>query len=539
LTRGPARYLLWLAACQWPRIALAGLLGTTWLLSIVVVPWAIGAGIDRGLRGGDTGALLGWSTVVFALAVASALIGMLRHRTMTMIRMEAAFRTIRTVLGHAVDLGSALPRRITTGEVVSISSGDAWTAARSLTISGPGVGAIVAYAVVAVLLLRISPLLAVTVLAGVPVVGLTMTPLLRSLQRAGGRYRSRSGLLAGCLLDIVGGLRLLNGLGGKPAHARRYRDGSADVLREGYRVAAASSWIQALGTGLPALFLAVVTWLAAHLAAAGAITVGELAAVYGYAAILSLPVGLLIECGYQISQGLVAARRITAMLSVAPDPLGGEPGPGERAALHDPDSGVTVAPRQFTALAGEGAAEAAVRLAGYRPTGATWAGARLDAIAKAIVRERILLADDEAHLFPGNLGEVVAGSAEVQGAALSEALHTAVAVDVAGEVAADGRNLSGGQRQRVRLARALYQRPETLIAVEPTSAVDAHTEAAIAQRLAEARRGCATVVVTTSPALLEQADVVHFLRAGRVAASGTHRSLLAAEPGYRELVGRA
>ena len=116
--------------------------------------------------------------------------------------------------------------------------------------------------------------------------------------------------------------------------------------------------------------------------------------------------------------------------------------------------------------------------------------------------------------------------------------HVAAAADLPGEVAADGRNLSGGQRQRVRLARALCRRPETLVAIEPTSAVDAHTEAAVAERLAAARRGLGTVLVTTSPALLEQADVVHFLRDGRVAATGTHRALPAAEPGYGERVGR-
>ena len=45
-------------------------------------------------------------------------------------------------------------------------------------------------------------------------------------------------------------------------------------------------------------------------------------------------------------------------------------------------------------------------------------------------------------------------------------------------------------------------------------------------------------MATTSPVLLDRADVVHYLVDGRVAASGTHRELLAAEPGYRTLVTR-
>jgi ABC-type multidrug transport system fused ATPase/permease subunit len=91
----------------------------------------------------------------------------------------------------------------------------------------------------------------------------------------------------------------------------------------------------------------------------------------------------------------------------------------------------------------------------------------------------------------------------------------------------------------VRLARAVHADPEMLLAAEPTSAVDAHTEAAIAERLTAVRTGRGTVVATTSPVLLDRADVVHYLVGGRVAASGTHRELLAASPGYRALVTRA
>ena len=58
--------------------------------------------------------------------------------------------------------------RARTGEVVAIGGGDAWTIGRSLTATGPGVGAVLAYAVIAVLLLRISVLLAVVVWPGCP-----------------------------------------------------------------------------------------------------------------------------------------------------------------------------------------------------------------------------------------------------------------------------------------------------------------------------------------------------------------------------------
>ena len=86
------------------------------------------------------------------------------------------------------------------------------------------------------------------------------------------------------------------------------------------------------------------------------------------------------------------------------------------------------------------------------------------------------------------------------------------------------------------LARALSADAEVLVLVEPTSAVDAHTEARIAERLAEHRRGRTTVVTTVSPLWLHHADRVVLLSGGRVVAEGTHEDLLATEPAYRDVV---
>jgi ABC-type multidrug transport system fused ATPase/permease subunit len=101
-----------------------------------------------------------------------------------------------------------------------------------------------------------------------------------------------------------------------------------------------------------------------------------------------------------------------------------------------------------------------------------------------------------------------------------------------------GRSFSGGQRQRLVLARALLSEAEVLVLVEPTSAVDAHTEARIARRLREARAGKTTVVITASPLMLDQTDRVFFVEDGRVVADGTHRELLSAHDGYRWTVTR-
>jgi ABC-type multidrug transport system fused ATPase/permease subunit len=79
---------------------------------------------------------------------------------------------------------------------------------------------------------------------------------------------------------------------------------------------------------------------------------------------------------------------------------------------------------------------------------------------------------------------------------------------------------------------------EILILDEPTSAVDAHTEARIGLSLREARAGRTTVVFTTSPLLLEHVDSVAFLKDGHIRATGRHRELLRENPDYRYTVTR-
>jgi len=544
-TRGPARFLFWLGRCNKHRVALGAMFGSLWFISLATTPYLIAQAIDRGLRPHRPGALLIWAGAVLATGAAGALLGIMRHRSMTRLRMAAALQTADLVLEHATRLGAALPRRIGSGEVVTIGISDVWVIGRAMNVGGVGVASTVAYAVIAVLLLRISPSLAAVVLCGVPVLGIVVGPLLGRMQSAGQRYRERQGALASRLVDVLAGLRILNGLGGKETHLARYRRESAVLRDEGYRVGTAASWVGALGRGLPVIFLAVVTWLAARLAASGEITVGELVGVYGYTAMLAVPVDVFIFCSFDVTRGLVAARRVVAFLRVPEEPADGEPAPERPATLHDPVSGVTAEPGRFTVLAGSRTGDAAAildRLGRYAP-GATWGGRRLDRLARPEVRRRVLVAEHEAEIFAGPLREVVAGPEEADDARVRRAVDAAVGHDVAGDdlgrpIEWQGRNLSGGQRQRLRLARALHADPEMLLAAEPTSAVDAHTEAAIAQRLTDLRTGRGTVLATTSPVLLSRADIVYYLVDGRVAASGTHHELLASEPGYRALVTR-
>ena len=162
------------------------------------------------------------------------------------------------------------------------------------------------------------------------------------------------------------------------------------------------------------------------------------------------------------------------------------------------------------------------------------------------VRRRVLVSDKDPVLISGPLREALAPPRLGRRLDIETVLDVASADDaiagleggLEGELTERGRSLSGGQRQRLALARALLADPEILVLDEPTSAVDAHTEVRIAERLADLRHGRATVVFTTSPLLLDRADLVILVDGPHVRAQGTHRELMSESRVYRDLVTR-
>jgi ABC-type multidrug transport system fused ATPase/permease subunit len=313
---------------------------------------------------------------------------------------------------------------------------------------------------------------------------------------------------------------------------------------------------------LPGIFLVVVTWLSARLAMEGTIDVGDVVAFYGYAFFLVIPIRTAVEAADKVTRSLVGARRIVAVLTTVPEiPEPADPAaePPLHVALEDPSSGLHVRAGSLTGVVSadpDESAALALRLGRLTDDDrVTLGGTRLADLPLATVRRRVLVSEAEPRLFTGELraeldpwGRVGDDAAILAGVGVAAAHDVLEALPEGLDAQVDeaGRGFSGGQRQRLALARALLADCEVLVLVEPTSAVDAHTEILVAQRLRAARHRAdpeladrrTTVVTSTSPLLLDQCDEVAFLVAGRVVATGTHRDLLARHPGYRETVTR-
>ncbi len=216
--------------------------------------------------------------------------------------------------------------------------------------------------------------------------------------------------------------------------------------------------------------------------------------------------------------------------------------------LHDVD--VRILPGRRVAVVGETGsgkstfAKLLVRLIDPTSGAVRLGGVDLRTVRFASLRRRVVLVPQEGFLFDGSLRDNLRfARPEAPDDELLQNLddlglrawYARLPAGLDTPLGQRGEALSVGERQLVALVRAALVDPEILVLDEATSAVDAHTEARIGERLQAARAGRTTVLLTTSPLLLDRADEVALLVDGRVVAVGTHRELLD-DPAYRAVV---
>ncbi|MDQ7991780.1 MAG: ABC transporter ATP-binding protein [Propionicimonas sp.] len=590
-TRSPAAFLWWTLRVQADVVAVNVLFGLVWMLPGTVSPFLVGKVVDTGILAGDLQATLAWAGLLTVVVLFGAAGGIAQHTLAVRGWLIALYGTQKLVVRKTGQLGHVLSRRLPTGEVLSISSSDSDTFGAVFEVFCRAIAALFAFFLVCGLMFTTSPTLGLVVLVAAPLLVGATSPVLRPLNAAQTAERTQNGELTSMATDIVSGLRILRGIGGEATFGANYAGQSQRVRRLGVTTATWQALAETLGVLLAGLLLVVLVWLGSHQMMAGELTVGELISFVGYAVFMVWPLHTFFEFAQKWVRGLVSARKTITLLNVEVPMAEGTQQLAESPRLHDLESGLVVEPGRYLAVVSadpEESAALADRLgrylpgaapvvdddedlkgraarraraerdarraaaaaidaeAGHGPWGVEADGVDYSRLPLVELRRRVVVSDTASQLFAGTLQTAVDPLGNHTRQQAEAALRAAAAEDVydglpggwQGRIDELGRGLSGGQRQRVVLARALLLDPPVLILVEPTSAVDAHTEARIAERLPVHRRGRTTVVVTGSPLVLHHADDVALVAGGRVVARGSHRSLLESEPRYRQVVAR-
>ncbi|MFE7757497.1 ABC transporter ATP-binding protein [Streptomyces sp. NPDC057418] len=446
------------------------------------------------------------------------------------------------------------------GEVLTIATEDADQTADIIEVVPLLISSLVAVLVAAIALGLADVRLGLLVIVGTVAI-LSVLSVMSGRIGAGTREQQARVARAGAkVADLITGLRPLHGFGGNHAAFASYREVSTDAKHQAINVAKVNGAYAGTALALNAVLAAAVTLTAGWLAFDRRITIGELVMAVGLAQFIMEPLRLFSEMPKYVMMARASAERMALVLSAPPVMTSGPRRPAAGGDLEiDGVRYGSLRKLRFQVSAGE-----FVAVAAYQPRAAAdlvsilavnipphayegavrVSGQEITDLAIEAVREHMLVNPYDAEIFAGTLRTNIdpsGTSRKIPDAVEASMLTDVVALHREGldhSVRDRGANLSGGQRQRLSLARALAADTDVLVLHDPTTAVDAVTEQLIARNIAKMRRGRTTLVLTSSPAVLDAADRVLVLDDGVVTAEGTHRSLLATDEAYCLAVAR-
>lgn len=446
------------------------------------------------------------------------------------------------------------------GEILTIATEDADQTADIIEVVPLLISSLVAVVVAAVALGLADIRLGLLVIVGTAAIMSVLSVLSRRIGSSTQEQQARVARAGAKVADLITGLRPLHGFGGNHAAFRSYRKVSTEAKLQAVTVAKVNGAYAGTALALNAVLAGAVTLTAGWLAFDGQINIGELVMAVGLAQFIMEPLRLFSEMPKYVMIARASAERMALVLTAPPVTTPGSEHPAAGGNLEiDGVRYGTLRDLKFTVVAGEfvaiaayqprAAADLAAVLAANVPPDAyegavRVAGRELGELSVEAVRAHLLVNPYDGEIFAGTLRTNIDPTGTSR--TVPEAVEASMLTDVVAlhrdgldyGVRDRGANLSGGQRQRLSLARALAADSEVLVLHDPTTAVDAVTEQLIARNVAKLRRGRTTVVITSSPALLDVADRVLVLDEGAVTAVDTHRNLLAGDADYCLAVAR-
>jgi ATP-binding cassette subfamily B protein/subfamily B ATP-binding cassette protein MsbA len=557
---------------EWRALTVAAVCTTAVVAAVLARPLPIALIIDYliGRREGpfeltsDDWRLLGLiAGLVLVIGLVNALGGHLADDRLTRAGERITHRLRMATYAQIQRLSLAFHDRRKAGDLVTRVTGDV-SAVGSL-FSG-ALGNLVSSGMLLlgmfIVSILIDPLVAVTAFAAAPVLAFVSFRFRGRVKAMARRQRAKESEIAALAHESIASVRAVKAFGAERFEEDRLRRRSEELWELELEASGLEGRFSGITDVLGSIALALVLVVAVLRAAEGAVTVGELVIMWTYARRIDRPLRSIARNVNRVSRGLARAERVAEILDadeVLHERPGAYSGPrargeleldgasfsyeADRPALAELELQIPAGQRiALVGRSGAGKSTLAALIARFYdpPPGRGRVlidGRDLRDCSLAWLRDQVGLVLQDTILFSGTVEENIAYGLEIDRKRVVRAAEAAGAHGFISDLpegyetqlGAGGVGLSGGQRQRIAVARTLLRDPPVLVLDEPTTGLDAESEAQVLDGIAALMRGRTTIIVTHSLPLAATAERVVVVDAGRVVRDGTPDEVLPAE----------
>jgi ATP-binding cassette, subfamily B, fatty acid transporter len=519
-----------------------------------------GVGVDFGAVGRTLLVALALYLLAGLLIWAQArLLNVVVQRTMRTLRSDVEDKVHRLPLSYfdGRQRGELMSR--VTNDIDNIQTSVSMTISQLLT-------SILTVLSVLVMMLTISPLLAVITLLTVPLSLLATRLITQRSQRLFVAQWTNTGRLNAHIEETYSGFTLVKTFGHRAAAQDQFRDFNTDVYHASFGAQFFSGLVSPATMFIGNLSYVAVAVVGGLQVATGQITLGSIQAFTQYVRQFNQPLAQVAAMYNTLQSGVASAERVFDLLDAQeeePDStltlsVNGQ-GPRGRVEFehvwfgYHPDTTVI---EDLSLVAVPGSTVAIVG-----PTGAGKTtlvnllmrfyevdsgrilidGVDISTVSRHSLRSRIGMVLQDTWLFGGTIAENIGygrpGASEDEVVEAAKAAYVDRFVQTLPNgydtwVSDDGDNISAGEKQLITIARAFLARPQLLILDEATSSVDTRTELLIQHAMCELRRDRTSFIIAHRLSTIRDADLILVMEAGRIVEHGSHAELLARHGAY-------
>lgn len=423
-------------------------------------------------------------------------------------------------------------------------------------------------------MISISFKLTIFVFIFIPVAGILISKIGKSLRTKSERVQAENGYLISIVEESLSGLKVVKSYNAEQSFQDKFNNSVSRILNLSNSIGKKNNLATPLSEFLGIITICVLLWFGGQMVLTDKLPNGKalldgakFLAYMGLAYNILTPAKAISKASYQVKGGLAAAQRVFDVLEVENE-ITSKDNAIQKHTFESSiaikninfkyedekvlkDFSLEVKKGQTVALVGQsGSGKSTIANLLTRFYDVNDGQIQIDnndikEIDLHSLRGLIGLVTQDSILFNDSIkANIALGNPNATDEEIIEALKIANAYEFVKDlpngihtnIGDSGNKLSGGQKQRLSIARAVLKNPPIMILDEATSALDTESEKFVQVALENMMQNRTSIVIAHRLSTIQKADVIVVMKKGKIVEQGTHEELIALEGTYNKLV---